>query len=195
MSVTAIPVIVGLAIVAVVVFLLLAAAVLLLVFRRRPKAVSPPEPDLAIDVETLQVPTPTNEGVQLECYGTPVRLAVLVVAPVGRGAAAPTSEQLLRIVDQLLPGLVDVVDEHQPVVRVWPPQLSSQGFVNAFFHKVSLPGDRGKGTPWCGVAGKFTAAGQPFLAGLICRAADANGLSAIAIQHDGQWNDVLRIKR
>jgi hypothetical protein len=59
---------------------------------------------------------------------------------------------------------------------------------------VTLPGDRGKGTAWCSLAGKFRAAGQVFLAGLVACAAKPNGLGQFVIQHEGQWNDVLRIK-
>jgi len=175
------------------------SAVLLFVwwsfFRRRPAPPPPSPSELKVDVASLPAHGPGAEEPRLECYGVPVRLGVLVLAPVGRSGAIPPAEQLLNVVDLLLPGLVDVVSEHQPLVRFWPPQLSSQGFVNSFFHNCLLPGERGKGTPWCSVAGKFNAGGEMYLAGLVCCADRPNGLGQIAITHEGQWNDVLRITR
>jgi hypothetical protein len=187
--------IIGLAVLAVVVLALLAAVIFFLVFRRQPAEAPRQELDLAINVSSLPTEGPPPEGLQLECYGIQVRLAVLVLAPVGRAGTIPEPDKLINVVDQLIPGLVDIVSVHQPVVRFWPQQLSSQGFANSFFHKVSLPGDRGKGTPWCSIAGKFSAADQQYLAGVVCCAPESNGLSAIPVQHDGQWNDILRIRR
>ena len=188
-------IVIVLAVLAFVVVVSFVAAIVVFMLKRTPPAAPQEKPDVAIRVSSLQEEGPSAAGPQLECYGVRVRLAALVIAPVGRANTIPETEALLNVVDQLVPGLVDVVSVDQPVVRFWAPQLSSQGFVNAFFHQVSLPGDRGKGTPWCSVAGKFSTAGQQFMIGFVFRAAEPNGLSAIAIQHDGQWNDVLRIRR
>jgi hypothetical protein len=67
--------------------------------------------------------------------------------------------------------------------------------MQSFSNHAALPGDRGKNTPWCSIAGRFEADGQRFLAGLICTAAAPNSLGQIMIQHDGMWLDVLRIRR
>lgn len=189
-----VPLVVALGAAAIVAIGLL-AAVLLLVFRRKKPEPATEQPDLAINVANLSEDPPATEGPTLECYSIPVRLAALVMAPVGRGGTIPGTDQLLNLVDQLVPGLVDLVSEHQPVVRFWPPQLSSQGFVQSFFNKVGLPGDRGKGTPWCSVAGKFASGGEQYLVGLVFRAASDNGMGQVAIEHEGQWNDVIRIRR
>src|SRR5262245_16888446 len=71
-----------------------AAAVLLLVllvyFWRRRKGPPPlREPALIVDLDGLDVPPP-EDGPALHCYGLPVRLAVLVLAPSGRGGEVPT---------------------------------------------------------------------------------------------------------
>lgn len=177
------------------VVLLLLVLILRRLFRRPRQQPSPPVSSLDVAVAKLPAHGPPNESPRLECYGVPVRLAVLVLAPVGRSGHMPPADQLVNVVDLLLPGLVDVVSLHRPEVRFWPPQLSSQGFVHAFFHHCALPGDKGKGTPWCSVAGKFNAAGEHLLAGLVCCADRPIGLGQIAIAHEGQWNDVLRITR
>ena len=181
---------------AVVTGLLLIAIVAMIVWRlrRRPAAQPTPDTDLSIHVARLPLGGPQESGPRLECYGVPVRLAVVVVAPVGRAGAVPAQEQWPKLFECLLPGLIDVIGADQPLIRFWPAQLSSQGFTHTFFHRVALPGDHGQNTPWCSVAGKFNFAGQSFLAGLVCCAAGPNGLSPIVVQQ-GMWLDVLRVRR
>lgn len=151
-------------------------------------------PDLRIDLASLSDQGPDEGAARMEFYNTPVRLGVLVVAPLGRGHELPSNEELARIVNNAVPNLLSVINTHRPVLRRWPAQLSGKGFAHAFFINVALPGDRGKGTRWCAIAGKFTADGRPFLAGLACCAADANGLGQVVVEHEGQWLDVLRIR-
>ena len=163
-------------------------------FRKRPAAPPDRRGELAIDVAALPVAPPPQEGPQLEFYGTPVRLAVLVLAPVGRGGEIPAPADLPLTLENLLPGLQEIVSRHQPQVVLWPNQLSSQGFLQAFFNLAALPGDHGKGTPWCSVAGKFEGGGQQYLAGLICCAAGPNSLGEMTVEHPGQWLSVLRVR-
>jgi hypothetical protein len=129
---------------------------------------------------------------RLELYGTPVRLAVAVIAPVGREGTMPPDDQLPELFQQLIPEFDRVVASHQPVVKFWPSQLSSQGFTHAFASQVVLPGDHGKGTPWCSITGKFTAHGEQYLAGLVCCGEKAAALGHITVEHEGRWNDILR---
>lgn len=172
--------------------LLIVFAVLLL--RRRAVAPEPPAPDLHIDLTALPAHGPDPEGPWLEVYGLPVRLAVLVLAPAGRNSPAPDEAELPQLLDSLAPGLAEIVQTHAPLVRCWPFQLSTQGFAHAFFNNVQLPGERGKGTPWCAVAGRFEQGERQFLAGLACVADRPNSLSQVTVAHVGQWLDVLRIR-
>lgn len=160
---------------------------------RRPASRRAPEQDLSVDVPSLGAHGPATTGPRLEFYGTPVRVAVLVIAPAGRGEP-PSQEQLPEIAEYLLPGLMAVLRRDQPLFRLWPPQLSSRGFSHAFFNNMRLPGRRGKGTPWCSVVGKFAVADRGYLAGFVCVAGAANGLSEVVVEHEGQWLDVLRVR-
>jgi hypothetical protein len=179
---------------AAVVLVVLVAAVWISRLRKRGRTADDRRPDLSIDLECLPALGPPAEGPRLELYGTPVRLAVVILAPSGRQAEDPVETELLAALDDLLPGLPSILTAHQPLVRCWPAQLSTQGFTNTFFQKVRLPGKRGKGTPWCSVAGRFETEDRQLLAGLVCRADKANSLSQIAIEHSGQWMDILRAK-
>ena len=181
---------------AVVVFLLLLAVFILLIMtaRRRQRLPSSPN-DLTIDVSQLPAGGPPGEGPTLEFYGMSVRLVVVVLAPAGRNAQLPPENKLASVLDDLSPGLSSVVLSHRPVLRMWPSQLSTQGFVHALFNNLQLPGDRGKGTPWCCAAGRFDAGDQQLLAGILCAADKPNSLSQVTIANVGQWIEVVRVKR
>ena len=176
---------------AVLVFLLFVLLVQRAVRRKVPADVD--HADLAIDVGRLSDMGPPAGPDQLTVYHVPVRLAVLVLAPVGRGSPLPSPDRLPGICDQLLPGLSRVLGPHKVQFRSWPPQLSSHGFAQALFKNARLPGDRGKQTPWCSVAGRFEADGEFLLAGLVCCAANDNSLSEIIIDKPGGWLDVMRV--
>ena len=180
--------------VAVVVLLMILASVGRLV-QRRARSRSAAADNLSIDITQLDASGPPDSWPRLEYYGVPVRLAVLVLAPAGRLASIPSSDKLRDLIDTIVPGLADILDLHQPVFRRWPEQLSSQGFAQTFFTNMKLPGNSGKGTPWCSVAGRFDAGDQQLLIGMVCCAASPNSRSAQNVEHAGQWHDVLRIRR
>ena len=160
----------------------------------RPPETSAPPPPTGLAVASLPPAGPPHSGPDFQFYGTPVRLSGYVIAPVGRSGEIPADDRLADVVDHLIPGMTGVIAAHRPIIRVWPPQISSQGFTAAFFNKAPLPGDRGKGTPWCSAAGKFSSGGRQYLVGVLCCAAEANGLSQVIVEHDGKWHDVLRVR-
>jgi hypothetical protein len=152
-------------------------------------------PDLHIDLDAIGLAVPPPGPVRLELYGTPVRLRVLVAAPAGRHQSQLHEEDLPILLNQFLPGLADIFSLHLPVCRCWPAQLSSQGFSQSFFNHVALPGNRGKGTPWTSLTGKFQVGEQGFLVGLVCCSETSNSLSQFIVEHEGQWFDTLRIRQ
>ena len=89
--------------------------------------------NMTIDLDALPLTSLPKGSVSLDVYGVPTHLAVLVLAPVGRGHDLPDKEQWRTLLEQLCPGFGRILDEHQPVFRRWPPQISSHGFNRAFF--------------------------------------------------------------
>ena len=164
----------------------------LLVAGRQPSE-APGKPS-QIDVESLVDSGPAAAGPALEVYHVPVRLGLIVLAPLGREARLPSSGELPLLVDRFLPGLMKVLAHQQPRFEAWPPQLSSEGFVQSFFSHAKLPGRRGLGTPWCSLAGKAQSSEGPFLLGLVCRAQDDNDYGQITIDHYGKWLDVIGMR-
>jgi hypothetical protein len=174
-----------------------ALAVLLILWRllRRKKRTSATRMlPLAIDVTQLALPGTPPGDVQVEVYNIPMRLVLVVLAPAGREGKIPPDEALGEVIDGIAPNLTLAKNLHLPLVRRWPPQLSSQGFTQVFFTNVPLPGDGGKNTPWCSLAGRVETPGGPVLVGLVLVAAKPNSLGQIAVSQTGQWLDILRVK-
>ena len=163
------------------------------VFRRQAEEAAV-EPSLRLDVAELPCEGPPRGKPYLEFYSVPTRLAVVVIAPVGREGRLPTNEQLPQVMEAILPNLMKTLAAHQPRFTRWPAQLSTQGFAHAFFNNVPLPGEHGRGTPWCSLAGKVESAAGQFLVGLVCCAAEANSLGEVVVKHAAGWPDVIRVK-
>jgi len=170
------------------------AYVLWALLKRRKRVLPPQVPDLAVDVMSLPTAGPPASGPALYYYNVPVRLAAVVLAPAGRVRDLPPPGQLDDVLDSIVPGLAQVVSTHAPLVRYWPRQLSAKGFAHAFFGHARLPGQGGKGTPWCSAAGIFKIEGQPLMAGLVMRAQTTSNLGQAIVEREAQWLDLLRIK-
>jgi hypothetical protein len=178
-------------------------------FRRRKPVVVPLPPNLRVDIAALGDQSPPEGPPMLEFYNLPMRLAAIVLAPVGRGDCpnfrlsengtvpfGPRSpdDQLAPLLDAIVPGLDQVAALHRPLVRRWPNQISARGFAHLFFNNAKLPGTAGKGTPWSSVAGMFKFQGKPVMAGLVLRAAKPNSLGQTIIDAEYQWLGCLRVR-
>ncbi len=180
------------ALAAVVVFIIL--IIVWKIFAGRRREAPPPAPDLHIDLGALAAEGPPASGPILEHYNMPVRLVAVVLAPTGRVLDLPTIDQVPQLIDHIVPGLARVVEAHRPLIRRWPAQLSSEGFAHTFFAQVQLPGDRGKGTPWCAVAGRFEIGRRRIMAGLVMRAGADNNFSQSIVHEQHEWLGILRVK-
>lgn len=174
--------------------LALGALLFLVVKLRRKPPIEPPKPDLYLEVTSLGERPPRVDGPQLECYHLPVRIALVVVAPLGRTGLPPTAEELSPLLDGIVPSLARAYGRDRPEVRHWPPQLSFQGFTRTFFANIRLPGDRGKATPWCSLAGRAELGGRMFVVGLALQAARPNSLNQHVVDREGGWLDALRVR-
>jgi hypothetical protein len=177
----------------------LAAAVVVLwtvwrLLRRRKPGVRPLPADLKVEIEALGDQGPPPGPPVVELYNLPMRLAAVVLAPAGLGRELPPDDQLLPLLESIIPGLDKVAELHRPLVRRWPNQLSANGFAHLFFNNARLPGTGGKGTYWSSVAGVFKVRGQPMMAGLVLRAEKPNSLGQTIIDAEHQWLGCLRVR-
>ena len=148
----------------------------------------------SIDLSEFVVGGPPEGPSSVEFYGTPVRLQLIVLAPMGRHGQLPSNEELPHILNHFISDFTRVSGLHRTVVFRWPEQLSAHGFYQAFFNKLSLPGDHGRGSPWCAVSGRFTVADTQYLVGMAFTSEKPNGMGTVTVEHEGQWLDVLRIR-
>ena len=169
--------------------------VVALVLKRRKPPVHATAELPAINVAALGQAGPPASPVQLECYGAPVRIAAIVLAPMGTGGGFPSNDQLPEVIDRVVPGLSEIGARDRPTLRRWPAQLSPQGFANNFCAGCRLPGDRGKSTPWCSVAGRYLDREVRLLIGIVLCSAAPNSLGEFTLDQPTQWMDILRIRR
>ncbi|MDY0168151.1 MAG: hypothetical protein RBS80_16505 [Thermoguttaceae bacterium] len=174
----------------VIIGLYIAYKVLLSGKRGRPQQV----PDLAINVMALGDQGPPAGAPVLELYSMPVRLAAVVLATAGRVRELPPDEDLADTYEAILPGLARVVQTHRPLVRRWPPQMSAKGFAHGVFQHCRLPGEGGKGSPWCTVAGLFKIEGQPLMAALILRSSQPSSHGQQVIESPEGWLGCVRVR-
>ena len=135
--------------------------------------------DLKFDVAALgDLGLPTGPPV-LEFYNLPVRLAAVVLAPVGPGRRIAAGQiNSRRCSMRLVPGLDKVVALHRPLLAPLAQPSQFAGFRPRLLQQRSAARRGGKGTPWSSVAGVFKLAGQPVMAGLVVRAPAAQQLRA-----------------
>lgn len=175
--------------------LLIAAAVLhklwRMLFRRRPAP--PPNLDRALEESLAEYPLPPRAGPQhLTIEGIPVRVRLVVVAAMGRQLEIDENA-IEGLLDQVVRGLGSVLHHDRPRVRVWPSQLSSQGFTVKFHRLTHRPEAEGQASHWILVAGQTPARPRPLLVGLALYAGEANHVGRLTLEPK-QWTDVLRVR-
>jgi hypothetical protein len=138
-------------------------------------------------------PLPGNPGPRrLTVEGMPVRVRLIVVAPVGKEQPVDPHD-LENLLDGVLVGLKGIVLEDRPRIRVWPPQLSKQGFAPTFHREIEKPEPEGRPSRWVLVAGPALAGRKPILLGLALWADSPNTLGRLTLDTT-RWGEVLRIQ-
>ncbi|WP_347243929.1 hypothetical protein [Thermogutta sp.] len=176
------------------VILLLFAATLVRRWLRRKRKPKWVEPDLRIDVSRVEL-RPVLDLPKLLFHGEPVRLDIVILAPAGRTGTLPPPRDWPVLMEAIAPGLMRVVQAHEPQFIRWPAQLSVNGFVHQFFRNVVLPGDRGRGTPFCAAVGPArNAEGQLFLVGMVMHADHPLFLSLEEVESETMWRRLIEVR-
>jgi hypothetical protein len=172
----------------------LAVMLLALLLRKRARPPAPQQVfDHSLNLASLDTLLPSATSVEVKFRNVPVRLVALVVAPVGRGQPTPSNEKLAQLLDEINPGFAEAIGAHETRIKVWPPQVSARGFAQSFFHQVRIPGERGKDSPWCSVAGRFDAAGMTLMLGIAMRTEKPQSMGCFPVEHSHTWYDMFRV--
>jgi hypothetical protein len=183
---------IGAGVLALLVVLVLLGLVRRLFRRRGPTPLA--ESGLLEDLATYPNPPALWGQRRLTLHGLPVRVRLVVAAPLGYEAGEVRPDQIEGVLDQVMPGLGQIIKSDKPRVRVWPTQLSYQGFIAAFRRNTQLPGGGGPVSRWVLLMGKGLIDRRPVALGLAFLADQDNTLARVTLEHPHQWMEVLRFK-
>jgi hypothetical protein len=161
----------------------------ILVFLSRGKKKVDPETGLGEDLAAIPAPAKGPRHYQLMVMNQPVRLRLVVVAPMGKKTIGKVDSAL----EQIFRGLGEVAIDDKPRVRIWPAQLSAQGFAPTFFRLSKRPDPDGKPSRWILLAGPARAGSTPVLLGLAVQADSATKLGLMTMT-ETKWGEVLRVE-
>lgn len=174
------------------------ALIILLILRRllfklfaRKREVFSQRPSLEEDLESYP-PAPAATGDrQLRVEGVPVRMRLVVVAPAGKdGVEADAIEGLL---DRVLPGLGEMCRADKPRIRVWPRQLSYDGFTSLFQRNTLTRERTGELSRWVILAGRAKLGDQQIMLGLALQAVKPTTVGRRMLDAH-EWPSVLRVR-
>jgi hypothetical protein len=168
--------------------------ILLVAFRRwRAAHGKVPSVDLLEDLATYPPAPPLPPSARpLVLYGLPVRVRLVVIGPLGLEAGSVAAEEANDLLDLAVPGLGQRLQLDLPRVRLWPTQLSHQGFVAAFRRNTQLPEGDARLRRWVLVMGKVLRNGSPIAVGLALQSTEPNTLGPVVLNYAHQWMEVLR---
>lgn len=182
-----------LAVGAVLILLLVASVVGWLFGRRRRRIVE--LPDLTEDLASYPPPPALWGDRRLTVYDLPVRVRLVVLAPLGTESVQVREEDVGQVLDLVVPGLSAMLKTDKPRVRIWPTQLSQQGFVAAFRRHAQRPDPENPLSRWVLVMGKALIGRRPVALGFALLADRDNTLNRVVVEQPHQWMEVLRLKR
>jgi hypothetical protein len=162
------------------------------VFGKRKAAPEDWAKKLREDLSSYPPPAGPPGNNRLTIYHIPVRIRLVVLAPAGKETEIDSS-QAEELLNRVIPGLGNVAAHDRPRIRVWPPQLSQQGFATAFFRHTITGTKEGQPSPWVLVAGRSQFHTPALLLGLALWADQPNNLGRVSLEPH-QWLDVLRLK-
>jgi len=151
------------------------------------------DPEAGLAENLGQYPPPPAGGrKRVTVQGAVGRLRLVVVAPVGKKTiAADTAVEAL--LDRLVRGLGELVKQDKPRVRVWPPQLSNQGFPPMFHRLTRRPEPPGRPSYHVLLAGTARVEGQQFLLGLAVRTDRPTRMEHLTLE-PLQWAETLAVE-
>jgi hypothetical protein len=130
---------------------------------------------------------------QVTYQGEPVRVRLVVVAPIGRQEVSADGD-MEPILNQMVRGVGAAARQDQPQVRAWPLGMSNAGFTPMFFRRVHRPEPPGTPSNWILVAGQARAGGRGVLVGMALWSDELTTIGNVAVGQD-EWNELLRIEK
>lgn len=140
---------------------------------------------------TKYPPPPPAGPKQLTIEGRPVRVRLIVVAPVGKDSDIEVGD-IEPMLDQFIFGLAGVAKYDKPRIRVWPAQISNKGFSFTFNRMMRKPEKIGQPSRWILIAGQTLSRPRPVMLGLAVLADEVNSVGHLTLRPE-QWGTLLRV--
>jgi hypothetical protein len=141
------------------------------------------------------LPPPALWGTRrLTVHGMPVRIRLIVAAPLGHEGGYVHEGQIEQLLDMIVPGMGSFVRADQPCIRVWATQLSYEGFTASFRrHAVRPDGDR-QISRWVMLMGKALINRRPVALGFALLADQENTLNRVILDQPHEWMQAVRVQ-
>jgi hypothetical protein len=150
------------------------------------------ERELRENLDECPLPTRPHGDRILYAYHLPVRLRLVIVAMPGKDKDVDATA-VEKLLDRVVPGLGAMAARDRPRIRVWPQQLSQQGFVASFHRCTPKREPDGEPSRWLFLAGRALLGRQPLLLGLGLWSDEPSTIGRVNLEPQ-QWLDVLRLR-
>jgi hypothetical protein len=175
---------------------LIVLLILSMIFRKlfggKTAASEPRERNLEEDLSEYPPLTPSTGDRQLKVEGVPVRMRLVVVAPAGKDADVD-ADDVEAMLDKVVVGLGEIYRGDKPRVRVWPRQLSYEGFAKHFQRNMITPEGEGEPSRWVLIGGRVKLGKQQIMLGLGLQALKPTTVGRRTIDAH-EWPTVLRVR-
>jgi hypothetical protein len=135
---------------------------------------------------------PSTGDRQLRAEGVPVRMRLVVVAPAGKDGEVQ-ADDVEEMLEKVLPGLGEIYRGDKPRIKVWPRQLSYEGFTKHFQRNMITLEGEGEMSPWILLGGRAKLGKQQIMLGLALQAAKPTTVGRRALEAH-EWPTVLRVR-
>jgi hypothetical protein len=158
----------------------------------RGKKKSAQEQNLEEDLSEYPPLKPSTGDRQLRVEGVPVRMRLVVVAPAGKDGDVD-ADDVEEMLDKVLPGLGDICKGDKPRIRIWPRQLSYEGFVKHFQRNMLTADAEGEPSRWVLIGGRAKLGKQQIMLGLGLQAIKPTTVGRKTIEAH-EWPTILRVR-
>lgn len=146
---------------------------------------------MRIRLESCPLPAHSPSENRLAVYHVPVRIRLVVVAPVGKAEPMQMNE-IPDHLDHVFPGLASFVMSQLPRIEIWPGQFSSSGFATLFHRCLIKEEPDGQPSQWIFLTGRAISQGRSFYIGLALWSDTKTGIGRRKLS-PLQWLEVLRL--
>ena len=171
------------------VMLVMLFVVIRLLFGRKAK---PKEPSLEEDLSTYPPLKGSSGDRRLLVEGVPVRLRLVVLAPAGKQSEID-EEKIEATLEKILPGLGQIFTADKPRLRIWPMQLSYQGFTRHLHRNTLVPEAEGELSPWVVIAGRAKLGKHQVMVGFAMQALKPTTVGRLTLESH-EWESKLRVR-